>query len=171
MAPLTLSQLSTSKQGFSGVLIHLSFSKWLQACVPRWFIHLVGGINILNMGGYWTGGLQQAGPGWIRSGGIKTEIRNLTALLRPVSLTVGDSGGLTIVPILWKDESPHWPSPSSHPLYSPHRKENQVWNWADPALVWGLTLINNSEVGNSPQCDEPLGVVINRAHVLPKREL
>ena len=100
-------RLSTSKQGFSGVLIRLSFLNWLQARVPHRFIHWVGGINILNMGGYRTEGLQQTGPGWIRSGGIKSEIRNLAALLHPVFLTVGKSGGLTIVRNLWEGESPH----------------------------------------------------------------
>lgn len=55
------------------------------------------GINILNMGGYRTEGLQQAGPGWIGSGGIKNEIRNLAASLHSVPLTTGDVGRLTIV--------------------------------------------------------------------------
>lgn len=54
------------------------------------------GISILNMGRYRTEGLQQAGPGWIGSGGIKNEIRNLAASLLSVPLTAGDVGGLTI---------------------------------------------------------------------------
>lgn len=50
------------------------------------------------MGGYRTEGLRQAGPGWIGSGGIKNEIRNLAAAsLHSVPLTTGDVGGLTIV--------------------------------------------------------------------------
>lgn len=58
------------------------------------------------MEGYRTEGLQQAGPGWIGSGGIKNEIRKLAALLHPVPLTAGDVGGLTTAAILWEDESP-----------------------------------------------------------------
>lgn len=58
------------------------------------------------MEGYPTEGLQQGGPGWIGSGGIKNEIRNLAAPLHPVPLTTGDVGGLTTALILWEDESP-----------------------------------------------------------------